>query len=172
MSKNHYIDNEKFYDEMCSWIILVKEAEASEEPRPPINNYIGKCFLDIAENLCKKGNFSKYPYTEEMVSDAVENCLMYAHNFDPEKSKNPFSYFTQIIYFAFLRRIEKEKKQMYIKYKLMEENDVDGTLHKWYKQNFFAKDDKNVQDDDVDIKEVFDLTDGDIKKFSSKKKKT
>ena len=61
---------------------------------------------------------------------------------------------------------------MYIKYKLMEENDVDGTLHKWYKQNFFAKDAQNVQDDDIDIKEVFDLTDGDIKKFSSKKKKT
>jgi len=184
-SKNHYIDNEKFYEEMCEWVVLVKEAEASEEPRPPINNYIGKCFLDIASNLCKKGNFAKYPYTEEMVSDAVENCLMYAHNFNPEKSKNPFSYFTQIIYFAFLRRIEKEKKQMYIKYKLMEENDVDGTLHKWYKQNYFEKDKDKTEKksvevvestednvDDIDIKDVFDLTDGDITKFSSKKKKT
>lgn len=169
MSKNHYIDNEKFFEEMSEWISLVREAEDGGDEKPPVTEYIGKCFMDIAENLCKKGNFSKYPYKEEMVCDAIENCLMYAHNFDPEKSNNPFSYFTQIIYFAFLRRIEKEKKQMFIKYKLMEENDVDGSLHKWFKQNYFDKsidEEKQIES----IEELFDLTQSDIKKFSKKKK--
>lgn len=100
-----------------------------------------------------------------MISDGVENCLMYAHNFDPEKSKNPFSYFTQMIYYAFLRRIEKEKKQSYIKYKLMEEND-DGTFSTWFKENFFDK-----SQEEKGKKDYFQLTDGDIENFGSKKKK-
>ena len=101
-----------------------------------------------------------------MIGDAIENCILYAHNFNPEKSKNPFSYFTQIIYFAFLRRIEKEKKQLYIKYKVAEENDTDGTLHKWFKENYFEKDDQKEA-----MKEHFQLSDTDLKKFSGKKKK-
>ena len=113
----HYIDNDHFYNEMKDWIKLVKEAENEGDPMPPVTDYIGLCFMNIAENLSKKGNFVKYSFRDEMVSDAIENCIMYAHNFDPDKSKNPFSYFTQITYFAFLRRIEKEKKQMYIRFK-------------------------------------------------------
>ena len=83
--------------------------------------YAGECFLKIAERLSHRPNFINYAFREEMVSDGIENCVMYAGNFNPEKSTNPFAYFTQIIYFAFLRRIEKEKKQLYIKYKTMDE---------------------------------------------------
>ena len=126
--RDHYIDNKKFYEEMIVWKKLCIEAEESDEPRPPITNYIGECFMNIAEHLSRKVNFMNYPYREEMVSDGIENCLMYAHNFDPEKSKNPFSYFTQIIYYAFLRRIEKEKKQAYIKLKMTEIHD-DGNSY-------------------------------------------
>jgi hypothetical protein len=100
-----------------------------------------------------------------MVSDGIENCLMYAHNFDPEKSKNPFSYFTQIIYYAFLRRIEKEKKQSYIKLKMTELMD-DGSVHRWFKENYFEKD--TVQQA---ISDHFQISDNDIKKFEPKKKK-
>ena len=113
---------------MVEWKKLCKEAEESDEKRPPITNYIGECFMNIAEHLSRKGNFVNYPYREEMVSDGIENCLMYAHNFDPEKSKNPFSYFTQIIYYAFLRRIEHEKKHLYIKQKTLENFYFEGML--------------------------------------------
>tara|TARA_R100000951_G_scaffold112218_1_gene112267 strand:- start:187 stop:696 length:510 start_codon:yes stop_codon:yes gene_type:complete len=167
MSKKptHYIDNEKFFQEMSDWKKLVIEAEAIGEKRPPINNYVGKCFLDIAIHLAQKPNFTNYPYKDEMISDAVENCLLYAHNFNPEKSKNPFSYFTQITYYAFLRRIEKEKKQQYIKFKITEMHD-DGTLSSWFKTNYFEKD--NTADA---MKEHFNISDTDLERLTPKKKK-
>jgi len=99
---------------------LLKESEAVGDNTPPVTDYIGKCFWDIACGLANKPNFINYTYKDEMIMDGVENCIRYCHNFDPEKSKNPFSYFTQIIYYAFLRRIEKEKKQTYIKFKMTE----------------------------------------------------
>jgi hypothetical protein len=163
----HYIDNIKFYENMTDWIKGVREAQNADEKNPPITNYIGECFMSIAENLSKKGNFIKYPFRDDMISDAIENCVMYAHNFDPDKSKNPFSYFTQITYFAFLRRIEKEKKQMYIKYKLMEQH-PDSTLS-WYKENYFEK--KKEENIDDALKKEFELTDKDIEKFGSSSKK-
>ena len=99
----------------------LKNIDAGEEIKPILPDYAGECFLKIAERLSHRPNFINYAFREEMVSDGIENCVMYASNFNPEKSKNPFAYFTQIIYYAFLRRIEKEKKQLYIKYKQMDE---------------------------------------------------
>jgi hypothetical protein len=163
--KDHYIDNKLFYSEMVEWKKLCVEAENSDEERPPITNYIGECFMNIAEHLSRKVNFVNYPYREEMISDGIENCLMYAHNFDPDKSKNPFSYFTQIIYYAFLRRIEKEKKQAYIKFKMTEMLD-DGAFHRWFKENYFEK--ENVKEA---MSEHFQISESDIQKFEPKKKK-
>lgn len=120
--KNHYVDNEEFLDEMIEFRISVIEAKKSSKPRPQIPNSIGKKFMDIATHLSYKPNFINYTFTDEMISDGVENCLQYIDNFDPDKSRNPFAYFTQIIYYAFLRRIEKEKKQLYIRYKAMEQS--------------------------------------------------
>ena len=171
---NHYIDNKEFYQAMIEWKKLVIEAEESDEPRPPVTEYIGKCFLDIAEHLSFRPNFINYPYKDEMVGDGIENCLMYAHNFDPEKSKNPFSYFTQIIYYAFLRRIEKEKKQNYVKYKAMEQLD-DGTIKNWYTKNHFEPDKPSSVPNELSSREMlhkhFQLNDQDIEKFTPKKKK-
>ena len=124
--KEHYVDNAKFYQEMVEWKRQLKEAEETDEPKPQISEYIARCFMEIGENLAKKPNFMNYPFKEDMISDGVENCLMYCANFDPEKSTNPFSYFTQIIYYAFLRRIQKEKKQNYVKYKYLESLDKNG----------------------------------------------
>ena len=95
--------------------------ENGEIQKPMIPDYAGECFLKIAERQSHRPNFINYAFREEMVSDGIENCVMYASNFNPEKSSNPFAYFTQITYYAFLRRIEKEKKQLYIKYKTMDE---------------------------------------------------
>jgi hypothetical protein len=100
---------------------LCDEAKSNGKEDPRIPNYIGECFLKIAEHLSRKPNFISYSFRDEMISDGIENCLMYFRNFDPTKSSNPFAYFTQIIYFAFLRRIMKEKKQLYVKYKATEQ---------------------------------------------------
>ena len=116
----HYIDNKEFHAAMIAWKELCKEAEEAGEEKPQVTNYIGECFLKIANGLSYRPNFINYTYRSEMVSDGIENCLQYIHNFDPEKSKNPFAYFTQIIYYAFLRRIQKEKKQTHIKNKIIE----------------------------------------------------
>ena len=119
--KQHYVDNEKFLVVMGDYREKYLQAKDEEEELPVIPDYAGECFLKIAERLSHRPNFINYAFREEMVSDGIENCVMYASNFNPEKSKNPFAYFTQIIYYAFLRRIEKEKKQLYIKYKTMDE---------------------------------------------------
>jgi hypothetical protein len=169
-TKGHYIDNSKFNDEMTKWIKKVRTAEKNGKDRPPVTDYIAECFLKIAEHLSYRPNFMNYPYREEMVGDGIENCLMYAHNFNPDKSSNPFSYFTQIIYYAFLRRIEKEKKQSYVKFKIMEEN-ADDKFYKWFKENYFEKDGK------PELADVFNLTERDVERFEEKaggnaKKKT
>tara|TARA_R110002020_G_scaffold141359_4_gene313024 strand:- start:1424 stop:2023 length:600 start_codon:yes stop_codon:yes gene_type:complete len=170
---NHYIDNKEFYAAMIEWKTLVTEAEESGADRPPVTDYIGKCFVDIAEHLSYRPNFINYPYRDDMIGDGIENCLMYAHNFNPEKSKNPFSYFTQIIYYAFLRRIEKEKKQAYVKFKVMENMD-DSTIKNWYTKNYFDEKGGNHAEEmkkkDM-LSKHFQLTDTDIEKFTPKKKK-
>ena len=120
--KQHYVDNEKFLIVMGDYREKYLQAKDNDEELPVIPDYAGECFLKIAERLSHRPNFINYAFREEMVSDGIENCVMYASNFNPEKSANPFAYFTQIIYYAFLRRIEKEKKQLYIKYKTMEEH--------------------------------------------------
>ena len=118
---NHYINNGDFLAALIDYKAKCDEAVKNDKQEPSIPNYIGECFLKIAEHLSRKPNFVSYSFRDEMISDGIENCLMYFRNFDPSKSKNPFAYFTQIIYFAFLRRIQKEKKQLYVKYKATEQ---------------------------------------------------
>jgi len=119
--KQHYVKNEQFLIVMRDYRENYLKSKDDETTPPQIPDYAGECFLKIAERLSHRPNFINYAFREEMVSDGIENCVMYASNFNPEKSTNPFAYFTQIIYYAFLRRIEKEKKQLYIKYKTMDE---------------------------------------------------
>ena len=120
----HYVDNKKLLQAMIDFREAVEASEDAGEDRPPITNYIGDCIMKIATHLSHKPNFINYPFKEEMICDGIENCLQYIDNFDPEKSKNPFSYFTTIIFYAFLRRIAKEKKHLYTKYKLAESMNV------------------------------------------------
>ena len=165
----HYVDNAKFLEAMKEWKDKCKDAEETGEEPPRISNYIGECFLKIANGLSYRPNFINYTYRQEMISDGIENCLQYIHNFDPEKSKNPFSYFTQIIYYAFLRRIEKEKKQSYVKYKAMEQLD-DGTIKNWYTKNYFESGPEDMTVTEM-LHKHFQLNDQDIEKFTPKKKK-
>jgi len=123
-AKQHYVDNKALLAEMVKYKAAVNESKEKDLPRPVVSEYIGECIMKIAEHLSYRPNFINYTYKEDMICDGIENCLLYIDNFDPDKSKNPFAYFTQIIYYAFIRRIQKEKKQMYVKYKSLENVDL------------------------------------------------
>ena len=122
----HYVNNKEFLQAMIEWRSRCDEAEQEGKSQPPITNYIGECFLKIATHLSYRPNFINYTYRDEMISDGIENCLQYVANFNPEKSNNPFAYFTQIIYYAFLRRIAKEKKQTHVKNKMIESSQYES----------------------------------------------
>ena len=138
----HYVNNKELLEALIVYRAKVRDEffsrhgrEPTKEDRskrwegkPPITNYLGECFLKIATHLSYKPNFVNYMFRDDMISDGIENCVQYTHNFDPEKSKNPFAYFTQIIHYAFLRRIQKEKKQLEIKTKIIEKTGFDEVM--------------------------------------------
>lgn len=163
-SENHYINNETFLKELIEYKKAVRKAKKEGTKPPGVSNYIGQCFLDIANNLAKKPNFANYIFKEEMISDGIENCIMYTANFDEKKSRNPFAFFTQIIYYAFLRRISKEKKQLYIKMKCIEKNDQSGR----FRNQIFE--DVKYNDEGMKSENPYahfvSLSDNDLKNFS------
>ena len=120
VNKAHYVDNAKFLEAMIEYKREYNKSKENDTDLPMISEYLGSVFLKIAQRLSFRPNFINYAFKNDMISDGIENCLHYIHNFNPEKSNNPFAYFTQIIYYAFIRRIQKEKKQLYIKYKSMQ----------------------------------------------------
>ena len=115
--KRNYVNNKDLLAALIDYKQKCKEAEDQGDEIPKVPNYIGECIYQISTRLATKPNFSGYSYKEDMIMDGIENCLLYINNFDHTKSSNPFAYFTQIIWYAFLRRIQKEKKQMYIRFK-------------------------------------------------------
>ncbi len=121
----HYVNNKEFLEAIVEYRRLVIKSQEENLTKPRITNYLGECFLKIATHLSYKPNFVNYMFREDMISDGIENCIQYIHNFDPEKSSNPFAYFTQVIYYAFLRRIAKEKRQLEVKSKLLDHSGFD-----------------------------------------------
>ena len=138
----HYVNNKEFLAALIKYREDKEIAVLQDKPKPPIPRYIGECFLKIANHLSFKPNFVNYMFKEDMISDGIENCVQYIHNFNPEKSQNPFAYFTQIIHYAFLRRIQREKRQLEIKDKILEKsgysevfddnNTIDGSNYSEY----------------------------------------
>ncbi len=124
----HYVNNKEFLEALVNYRAKCQRAEEAGEARPVIPRYIGECFLKIANHLSYKPNFVNYMFREDMISDGIENCVQYIKNFNPEKSSNPFAYFTQIIHYAFLRRIQKEKRQMDIRGKLIERSGFEEVM--------------------------------------------
>jgi len=125
----HYVNNKEFLEALVVFKAKCAAAKEAGEKRPQISNYIGECFLKIATHLSYKPNFVNYMFREDMICDGIENCVQYIENFNPEKSKNPFAYFTQIIYYAFLRRIQKEKRQLEIKNKILDKSGYEVAFH-------------------------------------------
>ena len=124
----HYVNNKQLLEALIVYREKVAYAKENDLVKPRITNYLGECFLKIATHLSYKPNFVNYMFRDDMISDGIENCVQYIHNFDPEKSRNPFAYFTQIIHYAFLRRIQKEKKQLDIKTKIIERTGFDEVM--------------------------------------------
>lgn len=121
----HYVNNKEFLAALVEYRKQVQEAKDKGLTKPPIPRYIGECILKIATHLSYKPNFVNYMFKDDMISDGIENSIQYLHNFDPAKSSNPFAYFTQIIHYAFIRRIGKEKRQLEIKNKILEKTGFD-----------------------------------------------
>jgi len=124
----HYVNNKELLGALIDYRAEVAVAKAKDLPKPRISNYLGECFLKIATHLSYKPNFVNYMFRDDMISDGIENCVQYIKNFNPEKSSNPFAYFTQIIHYAFLRRIQKEKRQMDIRAKIIERSGFDEVM--------------------------------------------
>ena len=121
----HYVNNKEFLQALENYFAEVERAALNDQPKPQIPRFFGECFLMIANHLSYKRIFVNYMFKDDMICDGIENCVRYISNFNPEKSKNPFAYFTQIIYYAFLRRISQEKKQLEIKNKILEKTNFD-----------------------------------------------
>jgi len=127
-NSRHYVDNKEFLAAITEYRERVQAAEAAGEEKPRVTEYLGECMVKIANHLAYKSNFVNYTFRDEMILDGIENCITYIDNFDPEKSKNPFAYFTQITYYAFIRRIQKEKKQIDTKKKFIGSLDMQELL--------------------------------------------
>ena len=159
--KEHYVNNKEFLEAMKAYKKSVNKAKREKKEKPPVTDYIGSCFLKLANHLSYRPNFINYTFRVDMISDGIENCLQYLNNFNPKKSNNPFAYFTQIIYYAFVRRIQKEKKQSNIKYKMIEQAGIDeydtipGDNNSEYKNQFLEFLRKNKPSSDTpDPKEI------------------
>lgn len=154
----HYVNNSDLLKAIVQYKKDVRSRKRDGKHKPSMPEYVGKCLLLIAENLSHKPNFREYTFRDEMIGDGIENCCMYFDNFDPKKSKNPFAYFTQIIYFAFLRRIHKERRQLYAKYKATEQ------------QGILGNDDEMDEDDRTQQFELYDNIAEYIGKYEASKK--
>ena len=170
-NKAHYVDNAVFLEAMIQYKSEYDNAKKNDKPLPQISEYLGSVFLKIAQRLSFRPNFINYAFKNDMISDGIENCLHYIHNFNPEKSSNPFAYFTQIIYYAFIRRIQKEKKQLYIKYKSMQNYEISPEYVEYmnYDEDFKTSTDFKNSDFRVVVDEFVDNFEKSKKKKDAKK---
>ena len=171
VAKAHYVDNAKFLEEMIEYKRQYHISKSNDEELPIISEYLGSVFLKIAQRLSFRPNFINYAFKNDMISDGIENCLHYIHNFNPDKSSNPFAYFTQIIYYAFIRRIQKEKKQLYIKYKSMQNYEISPEYVEYmnYDEDFKTVTDFKNSDFRVVVDEFVDNFEKSKKKKAAKK---
>jgi len=116
-TNKNYINGRTFYENLVEY---QKATRAGEEVPYKVMNYIGECIIQISNKLTKHSRFYAYTddYKQEMISDAIEKCIEKIGNFDiGHETQNPFAYFTQIAWNAFVNRAEKEMKQHYVKHK-------------------------------------------------------
>jgi DNA-directed RNA polymerase specialized sigma subunit len=169
---HHYLDNKKFLEELKSYKQKCRDTPDDQE-LPELNEYLVESIMLLCDKLSKRGNFINYPYRDDMVGEAILDCLKAIGNFDPDVGTNPFAYFTSVAWYAFLRKIKKEKKQDKTIYALIKEGNGEGAYTKWLKENGHL----DSHASEFDIQEYHRLTDDDVKeieeaKAKKKKKKT
>tara|TARA_B100000287_G_scaffold160914_1_gene151801 strand:+ start:2558 stop:3097 length:540 start_codon:yes stop_codon:yes gene_type:complete len=164
-----FVDNEKFYSEMVAWKekLYQNQAQGMSNPRPDIPEYIGECIWKIASRFATKPNW-RNAYTDDMVGDAVEECIKYLDRFNEKKSTNPFSYFTQVVYYSFLRRISKEKRYLYVKYKVIMNSEVSDFFEGAENQVEFNKEELLSK---FQANEYIEYYENNVKPSNKKKKK-
>lgn len=165
-TSTHYVNNEEFFHALVKYKAECAEAEEKGEEIPPPSHYIGECIYLIATNLSNRPNFITYPYKEEMIGDAILNCMTYLRNFDPEKGKKPFAYYTQICWFAFVRRITIEKKYNYTKYAAMERMKHQQGFESWARSQGI-----DPREGSEALAGLYKLSTTDIKEYEKKTKK-
>ena len=151
-----YVSNQDLLDALVEYKKKKDDSENAGRKKPKLPDFIGECILKIASRLSYRPNFANYPYREEMVSDAVLNCITYIDNFDPAKSSSPFGYLTQICWFSFVRIINKEKREKYTQYKYAEQQN-DKDFHNWFNETYAGI--------DIGRRDFFGLTDLDMQRF-------
>jgi DNA-directed RNA polymerase specialized sigma24 family protein len=119
----NYVDNKLLYQALVTWQKDTRRAVRKKEPKPPLPDFVAECIMKMANRLSQKVGFVGYSFRDDMVGDSLESCLRYIHNFNPAKSTNAFAYITQIIHNAFIRRIQKEQKQLYVKMRIVDQAD-------------------------------------------------
>jgi hypothetical protein len=128
-AKKHYVNNKSFYEALKEYKAKRLAVEAEGKRKPVVPDYIGICLIQICTRLSHRPNFINYSYRDDMVADGIENCIAAVDNFDPDRYDNPFAFFTMIAWNAFIRRIDKEKKQAYIKHKNYEQSGIMDELY-------------------------------------------
>ena len=174
--KPHYVNNADFSQAVVEYVSLCNESKKDGVARPQVTEYIASCFLKIAEGLSHKANFVRYTYREEMMMDAVENCLKAIDNYNLETATrtgkpNAFAYFTQISWYAFLRRIQKEKKQQDIKLKYLAETDIGDLLVDDYDNEESIRQTQSYVDGLRERIDDVKETDAAVKKFAQETRK-
>lgn len=163
---SHYVNNAEFLESLKRYHEKCKNI-AEDKPIPELDEHVAECIMLICTNLSHRPNFINYPYKEDMVAEAILDCLKAVGNFNPEIGTNPFAYFTQIAWFAFLRKIKKEKKQDIAKFALIKQANGTGLYTKWLKDNGHL--DPHATEDD--IQKYHHLTDDDVKEIDEATKK-
>lgn len=174
--KPHYVNNADFSQAVVEYVKHVRQEVEKGNPTPIVTDYIAECFLKIAEGLSHKANFVRYTYREEMVMDAVENCLKAIENYNLETATrtgkpNAFAYFTQISWYAFLRRIEKEKRQQDIKMRYLSESGLSELVTEEIQNDEASRQTQAFVDELRERIDVVKENDKRVKEFATREKR-
>lgn len=112
---HHYVNNKEMYEHCKVYHAACQEALAQGKEYPQIPEPIAAAILQIATRMMNNYNFINYTYKDEMAADGVLKCIVKAHRFDPNKSDNPFAFFSQIVWNEAVERIKKERHQTSVK---------------------------------------------------------
>lgn len=140
---NYYVDNKEIHQLFVAHKKKVEAALEAGEEMPRACDGIGQFFIDISKGVCSRANFVNYPFKEDMILDGIENCVMALNNYDPDKFDRPYAYFTKVVWWSNLRKIEREHKQLYVKFKSLQNAVLENTL--------VEGEDENFQYDDVTL---------------------